>query len=244
TCPDVRIVSRQEAARREHDYHTPVEGIMVENTIRCNYNCRSCTRALITKMRSKKNLSLDEVKKLSLMIREYGIKRLYYFKLGEIFLSPTIYEEVSVFRGDNPDIEINVETNGSMIDNDRKRDAALLMNRVRVSIDGNNTRVLRRYQRGGSFEKSYRNLRDLAAYRNARGLSLPLIEWKYVVFNWNDREQMLADAIDCAREAGVDGISFWPTVSPFYGFSLRYFFKLYSDRIRSHTTDGFFVTLR
>jgi hypothetical protein len=29
-------------------------------------------------------------------------------------------------------------------------------------------------------------------------------------------------AIEMAREAGVDAISFWPTNNPFYGFSFRY----------------------
>jgi hypothetical protein len=29
-------------------------------------------------------------------------------------------------------------------------------------------------------------------------------------------------AVEMAREAGVDAISFWPTNNPFYGFSFRY----------------------
>ncbi|MBD3392354.1 MAG: radical SAM protein [Chitinivibrionales bacterium] len=244
TCPELRIASREEARRREREYHTPTEGIMVENTIRCNYNCRSCTRALITKQRSQKSLSLDDVGRVSRTIRECGIKSLYYHKLGEAFLSPAIYEEIKTIREDNPGLEIKIETNGSAIDTDQKRAAAMMMHRVRVSIDGNNTRVLRRYQRGGSFHKAYQNIKDLVAYRNARGQSLPVIEWKYVVFNWNDRERMLAEVIERAREAGVNGISFWPTVSPFYGFSPRYFLRLYSDRIRSYSIDDFFVKLR
>ncbi len=244
TCPEVRRLERSKAAHYLAHYSLPTKGIMVENTIHCNYNCRSCSRSLITAKRKKKSLTLDDVKKISLMIHEHSIASLYYFKLGEIFLCPTIYEEVSTIRNDNPGLEIKVETNGSLINTDKKREAAMLMNRVRVSIDGTSDRVLARYQRGGSFRTSYDNIRNLVAYRNARGRKLPHIEWKYVVFNWNDREKYLADAIRLAREAGVDGISFWPTVSPFYGFSLRYHFRLYSDKIRPLETDRFFVRLR
>jgi hypothetical protein len=71
-----------------------------------------------------------------------------------------------------------------------------------------------------------------------------MVEWKYVVFNWNDRERMLVEAVQRAREAKVDGISFWPTVSPFYGFSWRYMLRLYSERIREYKSDRFFVRMR
>jgi pyruvate-formate lyase-activating enzyme len=244
SCPEVRLVPEERARYYETHYSTPVQGIMIENTIRCNYSCRSCTRPRITATRKKKSLSLDDVRRLSDMLAEYGIQSLYYFKLGETFLSPTIAEETDIIRAANPGIEIKVETNGSVIDSQAARDAALMMNRVRISIDGPNDRVMRRYQRGGRFGTVYRNMKDLAAYRNGRGRTLPLIEWKYVVFNWNDREWMLSEAIERAREAGIDGISFWPTISPFYGFSPRYYFKRYSEKIRDLREENFFVRLR
>ena len=65
-------------------------------------------------------------------------------------------------------------------------------------------------------------MKALVEYRNARGLSKPLIEWKYLLFNWNDRKQTINQAIEMAKEAGVDAISFWPTNNPFYGYSFRY----------------------
>jgi hypothetical protein len=49
-----------------------------------------------------------------------------------------------------------------------------------------------------------------------------VIEWKYLLFNWNDHRAATDRAIEMAREAGVDIISFWPTCNPFFGMSLRY----------------------
>ena len=65
-------------------------------------------------------------------------------------------------------------------------------------------------------------MKALVDYRNARGLSQPLIEWKYLLFNWNDRRAVIMRAIEMAKTAGVDFISFWPTNNPFYGYSYRY----------------------
>jgi hypothetical protein len=59
-------------------------------------------------------------------------------------------------------------------------------------------------------------------YRNARGLDRPVLEWKYLLFNWNDHPQTIAQAIELAKAAGVDAISFWPTHNPFFGYSFRY----------------------
>ena len=65
-------------------------------------------------------------------------------------------------------------------------------------------------------------MKALVDYRNARGLTKPVLEWKYLLFNWNDRPATIARAIELAKEAGVDTISFWPTHNPFYGWSFRY----------------------
>jgi len=38
----------------------------------------------------------------------------------------------------------------------------------------------------------------------------PVIDWKYVVFSWNDSEAEIEKAVELAREARVDILSFWP----------------------------------
>jgi hypothetical protein len=60
-------------------------------------------------------------------------------------------------------------------------------------------------------------------------LNRPILEWKYLLFNWNDRRWMIERAIEMAREAGMDAISFWPTNNPFYGWSYRYRLGMLND---------------
>jgi hypothetical protein len=73
-----------------------------------------------------------------------------------------------------------------------------------------------------SFEKAYAAMKAMVEYRNARGLEQPILEWKYLLFNWNDHPQHIARAIEMAKAINMDIISFWPTNNPFYGISWRY----------------------
>jgi MoaA/NifB/PqqE/SkfB family radical SAM enzyme len=165
---------------------------------------------------------MDNLSRVTPLLASLGLKKLFYFNRGEPFMSSRIDEELKTIRADNPDLHICTSTNGTLLNSDAKRDAALQMNEVEFSIDGCDQKTLQRYQKGGSFERSYKNMKALVQYRDSRDLKKPIIEWKYVVFNWNDRPEHIQKAIALAKDAGVDYISFWPTNSPFYGISLRY----------------------
>ena len=116
-----------------------------------------------------------------------------------------------------------LSTNGMLVNDDRKREASMLLDEAVFSIDGIDEPSLTKYQKGGSFAKAYQNMVDLVNYRNARGKKTPTVEWKYVLFNWNDQPRMIHTAIDLARKAGVDSLSFWPTTRPLSGISWRYY---------------------
>ena len=108
-----------------------------------------------------------------------------------------------------------------------KRDAAMLADTIYFSIDGIDDDMMNKYQRGGAFSKAYGNMKKLVEHRRQKGTTTPIIEWKYVLFNWNDHEKTIHKAIELARAAGVDAISFCPTLSPFYGVSWRYHLKAF-----------------
>ena len=209
-CWELKAIPRREAARHVAQYHTPRRGIMVENTVLCNLRCASCDRKSVSGIRRKLSMSLEDIEKVARIIREYKIEEIAFHNLGEPFLPADVLEEVKILRAHNPRARIICSTNGVPLDAESKREAALLMDHVYFSIDGPNQEVMTRYQCGGNFEKSYRNMRGLVALRNSRGKSLPEIEWKYVVFPWNDAEPYITDAIRLAGEADVDIISFWP----------------------------------
>jgi hypothetical protein len=109
-----------------------------------------------------------------------------------------------------------------VVNTDAKREAALSASHIFFSIAGINDEMLKKYEHFGSFQKAYENMKALVAYRDARGSMNPFIEWKYLLFNWNDHLASIQRAIELAREANVDAISFWPTNNPWYGYSDRF----------------------
>jgi hypothetical protein len=200
----------------------PHRGMLLENTVRCNIDCVGCDRQQAAGLRFTKQMELDKLTRMADLVHDLGLEQLFYLNLGEPFLSPNIGKELPILREKNPNCRIIISTNGIILNNDVKREAAMSASHLYFSIAGINDEMLKKYEKLGSFEKAYTNIKALVDYRNARGLSSPTIEWKYLLFNWNDHPRTLARAVKMARAAGVDYFSIWPTNNPYYGYSWRY----------------------
>jgi uncharacterized Fe-S cluster-containing radical SAM superfamily protein len=209
SCRELVKTSRAEAKSSLSDYTTPKRGIMVENTVQCNLRCINCNRKLILKTRKRLRMSLQDMAKVAKDIERNGISVVNFFNLGEPFLSDTIFEELALLRKHNPAAAIYVSTNGSLVNQDKKFEAALLTDYIYFSLDGATNESVNKYQVGGDFEAAYRNMKELVRLRNSRAQAHPVIDWKYVVFSWNDGEAEIAKAVELAKEANVDILSFW-----------------------------------
>lgn len=210
--------------------HFPQRGLMIENTSACNLACAECDRPAVAKLRTRKLMSLDEVALIAQQCADGGVEQIFYYSLGEPFASPRIREEMQVVRDLNPQATIYMSTNAGLIDTDAKREAALLMDHITVSLDGVDQATVARYQCGLDFDAAYANLAALCAYRDEHqsdepGARRTLIEWKYLLFAWNDHPDQIATALELASKAGVDQVLFSPgfTTEP-HGMSWRYFY--------------------
>src|SRR5258706_14382909 len=173
----------------------PYRGMLLENTVRCNIDCLGCDRQSAARIRTTQQMDLDKLSKMADLVAELGLQELFYLNLGEPFLSQNIGKELPLLRSKNPNCRIVISTNGIILNNDMKREAALSASHIFFSIAGISDAMLKKYEHYGSFEKAYANMKALVEYRNARGLSKPLLEWKYLLFNWNDRRAMIEQAI-------------------------------------------------
>jgi len=219
-CGDFRRLPSKNAA--PPPTRLPYRGMLLENTVVCNVDCIGCAREGAANIRRSKTMTLDEVGQLADLAARLGMEQIFYLNLGEPFLSPRITQELPILRAKNPNARIVVSTNGVLLNTDAKREAALQLSHILFSVHGISDPMLEKYMLRSSFEKAYAAMRDMAAYRDARGSKVPLLEWKYLLFNWNDHPQHIARAVEMAKEIGVDIISFWPTQNPFYGVSWRY----------------------
>jgi hypothetical protein len=229
-CPELKSISADEAEVRRESYTLPHKGLMVETNVTCNLHCRSCDRT-VQKLRGKKFMNLGDIRRVAGFLRENNVQRVVLHNLGEPFLSPLIGQAFNIFREGNPELFMRLSTNMLLIDNDEKREAAMLLNHITVSLDGVNTPMVVKYQRGGNFDKAYGNMCDLVAFRNRREKKEPLISWQYLLFNWNDNPTTIRKARAQAQASGVDEIRFTPTHSPWYGTSWRYLLGGYCRRV-------------
>jgi hypothetical protein len=80
-------------------------------------------------------------------------------------------------------------------------------------------------------------MKELESLKLSRGLNKPVIEWKYILFRWNDNKLLTSKAIRLAKEAKIDRLSFWFTYSPIYGISwktlLKSFFRKEHRQIKT-----------
>jgi len=240
-CGDLRRIKKSKL--HEIKPRLPYRGMLLENTVRCNIDCIGCDRIQAAGLRKTKLMELDKLEKMADLVKELGLQQLFYLNLGEPFLSPNIGKEMPMLREKNPDCRIVISSNAIILNTDAKREAAMYSSHIYFSIHGIDDAMLKKYEKGGNFAKAYENLKAIVAYRDARGLKRPILEWKYLLFNWNDKRWMIERAIEMAKEAKVDAISFWPTNNPFYGISWRYRLGMLND-IGVKTWKGREVDLR
>ena len=200
----------------------PYRGMLLENTVVCNVDCVGCAREGAAAVRTGKQMSLADLGRMGDLAARLKMEKLFYLNLGEPFLSPTICQELPMLRAKLPDCCIVVATNGILLNTDAKREAALSISIIRLSLHGISDAMVEKYMLRGSFEKAYAAMKEMVAYRDARGLRQPVMEWKYLLFNWNDHPKTIQRAIELAKAANVDIITFAPTHNPFYGMSWRY----------------------
>lgn len=221
-CGELQRLSARNA--KPPEVRLPHRGMLLENTVRCNVDCTGCARENAAGLRLNKQLQMPmpEMEKMADLVQRLGLQQVFYLNLGEPFLSPTIGQELPLLRRKNPGCRIVTSTNGILLNTDAKREAALNFSHIFFSVHGISDEMSEKYMHRGSFTKAYAAMKEMVAYRNARGLRQPILEWKYLLFNWNDHAKTIERAIEMARDARLDFISFWPTCNPFYGISWRY----------------------
>jgi len=211
-CPELRAVPKCIAEYYSKHIEMPSNGIMLENCSACNYNCIYCSRGKVAENRTSTIISVDNMKYIANEIRENKIKTIYFFKLGEPFLDKDIYRKLQIIREINPGIDILTSTNGSLIDNSEKVAAALMFSHIYISIDGINSEMQNKYQRGADFDKIMDNVKMII---NRRGSSTtPVLIWKYVVFSFNDAIEYINEAFKKAVEIGFDRLLFTEGSAP------------------------------
>jgi len=93
---------------------------------------------------------------------------------------------------------------------------------VTFSIDGATQEAYARYRQRGRLEVALSNLAAMADEKRRTGRDLPFLNWRYILFKWNDSDQEMNRARQLAAEIGVDRLCWEITDHPEHAFSRRF----------------------
>jgi hypothetical protein len=93
---------------------------------------------------------------------------------------------------------------------------------VTFSVDGATQASYERYRQRGKLDVALRNLRAMVDEKRRSGLDLPYLNWRYILFTWNDSDEEMALARQLAQDIGVDRLCWEITDHPENAFSRRF----------------------
>ncbi len=183
--------------------------LQLEPTSHCNLKCPACP---VTEFESEPRYAADRSGALSLpeMISIFeqlpGLEKVLFYNYGEAFLHPEALPLLRWLRQNRPRMAIHVSTNGLALTPARLREmvAERLVDRLLFAIDGARPASYARYRRGGRLERALGALRQMVAEAAAAGTRERFeIWWQYILFDWNDSDEELAEARQIAAGIGV-----------------------------------------
>ena len=121
-----------------------------------------------------------------------------------------------------PHIYLYTSTNGLALTEERaKRLVHSGIDEVTFSVDGATPTSYAKYRQRGNFDTAIRNLRAMTEEKRRAGLDLPYINWRYILFRWNDSPEEMSRARYLADDIGVDRLTWEITDHPESAYSRR-----------------------
>jgi hypothetical protein len=241
-CPLKRPLEPGEApTQRGLDVGRHPGRMFIECTAACNISCHEAICAPetgITKTRQAGMLDFDVFTKV---IDEVGpsLYRIDFFNYGEAFLHKRAVEMCEYIKTHHPHIYLYTSTNGgAFTEESARRLVHSGIDEVTFSIDGATPESYVQYRGRGKFDVAMRNLRAMVDEKRKAGRDLPYLNWRYILFKWNDSDAEMDLARRMAQEIGVDRLCWEITDHPEDAFSRRFMRGTPEfERIRRETWD-------
>ena len=213
-----------------------VKILKLEPVTYCNLECPACPvelqfkqNSFLKKTRGHKLLPLQTM--LDVVAQLPDLEWILYFNFGEPFLHKDTVPFLREVRRTRPSIRIATNTNGLVLTPAQIKAIAeeALMDRIIFSIDGADPASYRKYRVGGDLSKALNKMSTLVSACRAAGTWRQYgieppggvnIAWQYILFEWNDSDEELANARELAKDIGVP-IEWVITCG--YGASKRFF---------------------
>ena len=152
-----------------------------------------------------------------------SLGRVDFFNYGEAFLHKRAVEMCEYIKTKFPHIYLYTSTNGLALNEEKARRLVHSgIDEVTFSIDGASQDTYVQYRQRGDFAKALANLRAMADEKARHGRDVPHLNWRYILFKWNDHDEEMNAARRLAVETGVDRLCWEITDHPEDSFSRRF----------------------
>lgn len=199
--------------------------LYIECTAACNISCFQACCAPETGITRTRQAGMLDWDLFTRVIDEAGpsLGRIDFFNYGEAFLHKRALEMCEYIKTRHPQVYLYTSTNGlALTDEKARRLVHSGIDEVTFSIDGASQDTYVRYRQRGKFEVALANLRAMADEKARSGRDVPQLNWRYILFNWNDNDEEMARARALAADLGVDRLCWEITDHPEGAFSRRF----------------------
>jgi MoaA/NifB/PqqE/SkfB family radical SAM enzyme len=199
--------------------------LYIECTAACNISCFQACCAPETGITRTRQAGMLDWDVFTRALDEAGpsLIRVDFFNYGEAFLHKRAVEMCEYIKTKFPHIYLYTSTNGLALNEEKARRLVHSgIDEVTFSIDGASQETYARYRQRGKFETALGNLRVMAEEKSRSGRDVPQLNWRYILFTWNDHDDEMNRARALAADAGVDRLCWEITDHPEEAFSRRF----------------------
>ena len=199
--------------------------LYIECTAACNISCFQACCAPETGITRTRQAGMLDWDVFTRIVDEAGpsLVRIDFFNYGEAFLHKRAVEMCEYIKAKFPHIYLYTSTNGLALNEEKARRLVHSgIDEVTFSIDGASQDTYARYRQRGNFDLAIANLRAMADEKGRAGRDVPELNWRYILFTWNDSDAEMERARRLAGELGVDRLCWEITDHPEDSFSRRF----------------------
>ena len=199
--------------------------LYVECTAACNISCTEACCAPETRITRTRQAGMLDFDLFRRVVDEAGpsLVRIDFFNYGEAFLHKRAVDMCEYIKQTFPHIYLYTSTNGlALSEAQARRLVHSGIDEVTFSIDGATPESYVKYRQRGRFAVAIANLRAMVEEKRAAGRDLPFLNWRYILFRWNDDDAEMTRARQLAAEIGVDRLCWELTDHPESAYSRRF----------------------
>jgi hypothetical protein len=225
-CPlKLPLAADAPAPQRDPNVSPLPSRLYIECTAACNISCFQACCAPETGITRTRQAGMLDWDVFTRAVDEAGpsLVRIDFFNYGEAFLHKRAVEMCEYIKSRFPHIYLYTSTNGLALNEEKARRLVHSgIDEVTFSIDGATQETYARYRQRGRFDVAVANLRAMADEKARSGRDVPQLNWRYILFAWNDNDAEMTRARGLAQEIGVDRLCWEITDHPEDSFSRRF----------------------